>query len=61
MSYDSWLQNYDGWLESQPPAEYSIKYDHEEKLYMVFENNFYMESFDTEEGAETYIDYLRGV
>ena len=61
MSYDSWLQNYDGWLEKQPPAEYDIKYDHEEKLYMVFENNFYMESFDTAIGAETYIDYLRGV
>ena len=60
-TYDSWLTDYDGWLEKQPPAEYHIRYDHEEKLYMVFENSLYLESFKTELDAETYVEYLGGV
>ena len=59
-TYDSWLQNYDGYLESRPRAEYDIKYDHEEDVYMVYENNLYLESFKKHEDAETYIDYLLG-
>lgn len=59
-SYDSWLTDYDGYLESFPPSEYDIRYDHEEKVYMVFENGFFMESFTTEDAAETYIEYLKG-
>jgi hypothetical protein len=59
-TYDSWLQNYDGYLESLPRADYNIKYDHEEDVYMVFENKMYLESFNTESDAETYIDYLLG-
>jgi hypothetical protein len=59
-TYDSWLQDYDGYLESLPRADYNIKYDHEEDVYMVFENKMYLESFNTESDAETYIDYLLG-
>jgi len=59
-TYDSWLTDYDGWLEKQPPAIFDIKYDDEEKIYMVFENGLYLESFDTEDHAETYIKYLQG-
>ena len=59
-TYDSWLQDYDGYLESLPRADYNIKYDHEENVYMVFENKMYLESFNTESDAETYIDYLLG-
>jgi len=60
MNRDSWLQDYDGWLESQPPSEFNIKYDHEEKVYMVFENKFYLESFNSKDDAFHYIDYLQG-
>ena len=60
-TYDSWLTDYDGWLEKQPPAEYHIRYDHEEKLYMVFENSIYLESFKSVIDAETYVEYLGGV
>lgn len=60
MSYDSWLQDYDGYLKSLPSADFNIKYDNEEKIYMVFENGLYLESFDTEDHAETYIKYLQG-
>jgi accessory colonization factor AcfC len=60
-SYDSWLTDYDGWLESQPRAEYKIEYDQDEEVYMVLENNMYLESFKTESDAESYIDYLLGV
>ena len=60
MSYDSWLTDYDGWLEKQPPAFFDIRYDDEEKVYMVFENGLYLESFQTEDHAETYIEYLKG-
>lgn len=60
-TYDSWLQDYDGWLEKQPPAEYHIRYDHDEKVYMVFENKLYLESFKTELDAETYVNYLGGI
>ena len=59
-TYDSWLQNYDGYLESLPRADYDIKYDHEEDVYMVYENNLYLEAFKKHEDAETYIDYLLG-
>ena len=59
-TYDSWLQNYDGYLESLPRAEYDIKYYHEEDVYMVYENNLYLEAFKKHEDAETYIDYLLG-
>lgn len=59
-TYDSWLQDYDGYLESLPRADYNIKYDHDEDVYMVFENKMYLESFNTESDAETYIDYLLG-
>jgi hypothetical protein len=60
-TYDSWLTDYDGWLEKQPPAEYHIRYDSDEKLYMVFENSIYLESFKSELDAETYVEYLGGV
>jgi len=59
-SYDSWLQDYDGYLQSLPPADFNIKYDHDEKVFMVFEDKFYLESFNTESDAETYIKYLMG-
>ena len=61
QTYDSWLTDYDGWLEKQPPAEYRIEYDHEKKVYMVFENKLYLESFFNELDAETYVKYLGGV
>lgn len=60
QTYDSWLQDYDGWLRSQPLVEYKIKYDHEEKVYMVFEDKMYLESFNSESDAEVYIKYLQG-
>jgi len=58
QTYDSWLTDYDGWLESQPRADYNIQYDQDEDVYMVFENKLYLESFNTESDAETYINYL---
>lgn len=60
-SYDSWLTDYDGYLESLPRAEYKIEHDQDEDVYMVFENKMLLESFNTESEAETYIDYLLGV
>jgi hypothetical protein len=60
-SYDSWLTDYDGYIESLPRADYDIKYDQDEDVYMVFENKMYLESFSTESDAETYINYLLGV
>ena len=60
-SYDSWLQDYDGYLKSLPRASYDIEYDQDEDVYMVFENKMYLESFSTESDAETYINYLLGV
>lgn len=60
-TYDSWLTDYDGWLQSQPRADYNIQYDQDEDVYMVFENKVYLESFNTESDAETYINYLLGV
>ena len=61
QTYDSWLTDYDGWLKSQPRANYNIQYDQDEGVYMVFENKLYLESFNTESDAETYINYLLGV
>ena len=61
QTYDSWLTDYDGWLEKQPPAEYRIRYDSDEKLYMVFENSLYLESFNAVINAENYVEYLGGV
>ena len=61
QTYDSWLTDYDGWLKSQPRADYNIQYDQDEGVYMVFENKLYLESFNTESDAETYINYLLGV
>ena len=60
MSYDSWLTDYDGWLEKQPPIQYTIEYDEEEKVYMVMQDGLYYESFLTEDDAEEYINYLNG-
>lgn len=60
-TYDSWLTDYDGYLESLPRAEYRIEHDQDEDVYMVFENNLYQESFKKHEDAESYIDYLLGV
>jgi len=60
-SYDSWLQDYDGYLKSLPCASYDIEYDQDEDVYMVFEDKMYLESFSTESDAETYINYLLGV
>jgi hypothetical protein len=60
-SYDSWLTDYDGYIESLPRAEYRIEHDQDEDVYMVFENKLYLESFSTESDAETYINYLLGV
>jgi len=61
QTYDSWLQDYDGYLKSLPRAIYDIEYDQDEDVYMVFENKMYLESFSTESDAETYINYLLGV
>jgi hypothetical protein len=60
-TYDSWLTDYDGYIESLPRAEYRIEHDQDEDVYMVFENKLYLESFSTESDAETYINYLLGV
>ena len=61
QTYDSWLQDYDGYLKSLPRANYDIEYDQDKDVYMVFENKMYLESFSTESDAETYINYLLGV
>jgi hypothetical protein len=61
QTYDSWLQDYDGYLKLLPRANYDIEYDQDEDVYMVFENKMYLESFSTESDAETYINYLLGV
>jgi len=62
MSYDSWLQDYDGWLNKQPLIDYTVDYDDEEKVYFVKEDGrvYYGESFSTEEDAENFIKWLRG-
>ena len=65
-TYDRWLQNYDGWLESQEPLDrshYSIQDDVEDgvQYFYVFENHTFQDKFNSYEDAESYIDYLLGV
>lgn len=61
-SYDSWLQDYDGWLKQQPFVEYEVNYDDDEKVYFVLEDGkvYPYETFNTEEDAQTFIKWLLG-
>lgn len=61
-SYDSWLQDYDGWLAEQPKAEYYIKEIEDDGVtqFLVYNGCIVEEAFNTEEDAENFIKYLRG-
>jgi len=61
-TYDSWLQDYDGWLQGQPLVEYEVDYDDDEKVYFVLEDGkvYPHETFNTEEDAQTFIKWLLG-
>lgn len=61
-SYDSWLQDYDGWLDEQPKAEYHIKEIEDDGViqFLVYNGCIVEEAFNTEEDAENFIKYLRG-
>ncbi len=62
MSYDSWLTDYDGYLESRPYVEYEVDYDFNDEVYFIVEDGkvYNNERFSTAADAEDFIKWLRG-
>lgn len=62
MSYDSWLTNYDGYLESRPYVEYEVEYDFDNGVYFILEDGvkYNNERFKTASDAESFIKFLKG-
>jgi hypothetical protein len=63
MLYDSWLTDYDGWLDSQPVIEYEVKHDADEDVYYIVEESgrvYPNETFAREQDAEDFIKWLQG-